>query len=179
MAEDQEYEGEEGTEGEDERYVRMTRADIRKLEKSGAKVSELEAENANMARTLVFLQAGVDIESKVGLMLYKSWDGELDVEAIAAEAAEVGALKGGAKPPVETDDGEEGSTDERSSLGAGANADQFRQGDPDPVEASTKAGRDAMTKGATEEDSLGVAFDVLARAGIAGDKRVIWDPQNA
>ena len=112
MPEDQEYEDtetedEESDEGE--RYVRMTRADIRKLEKSGEKSSKLESEKAEMARELAFLKAGVDTESKVGKLLMKGWEGELDVEAIAAEAAEIGALKVGNEPKVvETDDGGNG-----------------------------------------------------------------------
>ena len=180
MPEDQEYESEETeeAEGEGERYVRMTRADIRKLEKSGEKASKLEADNAEMARKLAFLEAGVDTTSKVGQLLMKGWDGELDVEAIKAEAAEVGALKTDtpAKEPVTTEAGEEGSSDERASLGAGANVDQFRTGDPDPQEEAIKTGRKVMEAGGTEEDSLGAAFDVLAKAGVAGDKRALWDP---
>jgi hypothetical protein len=181
MAEDQEYDETEGDDdegdGEGERFVRMSRADIRKLEKSGEKASKLEAEKAEMARELAFIRAGVDTETKLGKMFMKSYDGELEAEAIKAEAAEVGALKGDVAPkPVETDDGETESSDERSSLGAGANADQFRTGDPDPQEEAVKAGRAAMAKGGTEEDSLGVAFDVIAKAGVAGDKRAIWDP---
>lgn len=179
MPDDQEYDEVESDEDEggEQRYVRMTREDIRKLEKSGAKASELETEKAAMARELAFLKAGVDTESKVGKLLMKGWEGELDVEAIKAEASEIGALSANATPtPVEVDDGEAESSDERSSLGAGANADQFRTGDPDPQEEAVKAGRKAMAGGATEEDSLGVAFDVIARAGAAGDKRAIWDP---
>src|ERR1019366_972961 len=59
-------------------------------------------EAASSKRELAFLKAGVDTETKAGKLLLKAYDGDLsDVEALKAEAAELGALRG--PPPTGTE----------------------------------------------------------------------------
>jgi hypothetical protein len=51
------------------------------------------------ARELAFLKAGVDVETKAGKLLMKSYDGDLsDIEALQTEAKELGVYKGPATP---------------------------------------------------------------------------------
>lgn len=173
---DQEYEGEQNEEQE-EHFVRLKREDIRGLEARAKKNEDLESSNQLMAKQLAFLRAGVDIDTPVGKLLFRGYDGELDAEAIKAEAIEVGALKGEPKEQEqELPADEQNSTNERNQLGEGAPADQFRMEDPDPKAEALKVGEAALARGASEEVALGSYFEHIARSVEKGDKRALWDP---
>lgn len=175
---DQEFDqNDENGEDGNEPVVRMSRKDIRALEAKARKNDEDAAELATAKRELAFHKAGVDLESKAGQLLLKSWDGDLDVEAIKAEAGELNALTSGKAPAADSgDDGERQSTDERSALGTGAGADEHQTPTPDPVKGAVELGFAALKEGKSEEAALGAVFEHLARAAEGGDTRVIWDP---
>ena len=66
-----------------------------RLKDTGGENKALKAQ----ARELAFLKAGVDVETKAGKLLMKSYDGDLaDIEALQTEAKELGVYKGPATP---------------------------------------------------------------------------------
>lgn len=162
---------------DDDRAVNLSRKDIRALEasaKKGRRAEALERENA-------FLKAGIDVESPVGQMFARGYDGDLTTAAIKASAETIpGALKGGSAPtdeakeqtPEETADEEEKSaTAERSALANGSKPDDGKA--EDPRLTALQRSQEAMKRGATEEDALGSFFNTVATAANQGDKRVV------
>lgn len=151
-------------------------APIRELREKNKQLEAQLAEAAEAKRQLAFVRAGVDLDSKVGQLFYKAYDGELDVEALKAEAAELGALSG-TKPPAKSEDEghsdeEQRSTDERQGLATGYKSEEARG--PHPKDVALKAGRDALDQGARNEDAIGEAFRIIAEAGFRDkDDRVI------
>ena len=71
----------------------------RELEDRAKAGDEAVARLAQLERELSFRDAGVDPRSKQGQYFIKGYDGELTVEAIQAEAAELGLVGGGASSP--------------------------------------------------------------------------------
>lgn len=152
-------------------------APIRELREQNKALQAELAEAAEAKRQLAFVRAGVDLDSKVGKLFYKAYDGELDAEALKAEASELGALVGTspAPPAPKNDDvpeGERRSTEERQNLTTGASAEEALG--PNPKEVALTAGRDALKAGARSEEAVGEAFRIIAEAGFKDkDPRVI------
>ncbi|MCO1498224.1 hypothetical protein, partial [Limosilactobacillus reuteri] len=63
-----------------------TNAGLREAARLG---KEAQARAEQLARENLFLRAGVDLDSKVGKMLFKTWEGD-DIDALKAEAGELG-----------------------------------------------------------------------------------------
>lgn len=143
--------------------------DLRKAADEG-RVAKAEAET--LKRQLAFAKAGVDTDSKVGAMLFKAYDGELDVEAIKAEAAEVGAIKVEAPPATEpVTPAEREQTDVRTALATGSVASGTP--DEDPVAISLAAGQAVRKQGGSYEDAFLAALGPTFEAALKGDERVV------
>lgn len=145
--------------------VTLTKAEhdrLAALARKAKKADEITASAGAAQRELAFVKAGVDTDSPIGKLLLNGYSGELEVEAIKAEAVAVGAIKADVvepEAPVITDE-EKASTDKRADLAAGAVPDDGV--DPDPVGSAMRAGREAIDAGAKEEAGLGLAFQQLA-----------------
>ena len=74
----------------------------RDLESRAAAGDEAVAELAQLRRELSFRDAGVDPNSKQGQYFMRGYDGEMTVDAIRAEAAELGLTGESQTPPVQT-----------------------------------------------------------------------------
>lgn len=74
----------------------------RDLESRAAAGDEAVAELAQLRRELSFRDAGVDPASKQGQYFMRGYDGELTVDAIRAEAAELGLVGESQTLPVQT-----------------------------------------------------------------------------
>lgn len=81
--------------GEDDQHeVRMSRKDIRALEKRAKAAADAEARAAAAERRLALRDAGIPTTG-VGKLFEKAYDGPLDAEAIKTAAEEYGILGGG------------------------------------------------------------------------------------
>lgn len=74
----------------------------RDLEARATAGDEAVAELAQLRRELSFRDAGVDPASKQGQYFMRGYDGEMTVDAIRAEAAELGLTGESNTPPVQT-----------------------------------------------------------------------------
>jgi hypothetical protein len=132
-----------------------------------------KAELASAKRELAMLKAGVDLESPIGKLFAKAYDGDTAADAIKAEWAAIAPKAGTDTPvapePVITDD-EARSTTERQALANNSPADIASEADP--RETAFKAGLATRAQGGSTEDALGAHFNELVRAAIDGDKRV-------
>lgn len=145
-------------------------AQLRKAADDGAKArTEAEA----LKREIAFLKAGVNLESAVGKMFAKAYDGELDVEMIKQGATEVGAITPVAAPAPEAPPvvHDENQSQERMDLAS-------QSGRPgtiepgDPFESAMAAFEAARKSGASRDTAAASAFAKIIEAHNAGDRRV-------
>lgn len=151
---------------------------IKKLRAQAEEGATAKAENARLQREMAFMRAGVDTTSKPAQALIAGYSGELDTEAIKAEAAEWGLLKGEA-PPVN-------QYDENSPERQQQEIREQTSGQPAPVppppevngmDKAIKAYHDNRQKGMADETAQVQAFGEVIKAAAAGDKSTIFDPR--
>lgn len=170
MAEEQE--NTEGGEG----YV--PRAQIRDLEQKAKRATDAETALAAAQRELAFVKAGVDTSTKAGQLLFKAYDGDLSVDAIKAEAAELGLVQPAEEAPaaeqVEVSDEEREAANVSQETSRTSPAD-VPQGE-DPRAVADQVAADILAAGGTREDAVAASISVLGTAAASGDNRVLWNP---
>lgn len=170
MPEADDFEGEQPESPENEN------ANIRQLREQAKAGREHQAAAEALRREVAFLKAGIDTDSKLGKLLFKSYEGDLsDIEALKTEATEIGALKG-TSTPVEGEAGSEEAseptgTNERRELAANAPADE--PSEKHPVQAARDAYDSAMERSSTWEEAAGEFVHSLAEAAMSGDQRAV------
>lgn len=162
----------------DEETTEEESPNVRQMRK---KLEAQERELKGLKRDAALLTAGVDLESPVGKLFAKAYDGDLTPDAIRAEAETVGALKTLATTTetitteeLPVDETETASTKERQTLATGATSDTGST--EDPRVAARRVADEARKGGAREEVVLGTHFHELVGAAMDGDRRVIIDP---
>lgn len=142
--------------------------ELRHLADEGRKALA-EAEQAR--RELAFVKAGVDTDTKLGKLLLRTYDGELTVDAIKAEAAELGLFKA---PSTNEDvnDAERSQSRERADLASDSSVGSEDTSEH-PHEAALKAFEAARKQGDTREIAAGAAFAEILKAAHRGDQRII------
>lgn len=151
--------------------------DLRALRQQAKEGKTAQAELAQIRKENLFLKAGVDPNTKLGGLLFRTFDGT-EAEALKAEAAELGYFRG-----VTTEE----TASERKFTEGETEQQKFRQGlsggiqpaetqTPNPVDAAYSEFHGSVSKGVPRNRA---AVDVMAQilgAGLGGDKRVLWDP---
>lgn len=175
---DDDFDGEDLTENDDdsENVTTMKVSDLKNLRRAANNASKNNAELAQAKKDLAFLRAGVDVDSAIGKLFTKAYDGDLDPAVIKEQAGEVGALITGTTPPVTetSEEGETQSTQERQNLANGAAGDENLE--VDPIKASLDSARQNMKNGMSEEDAMAEFIDDRLYAASKGDPRVIIQP---
>ena len=144
---------------------------LKDLRRAADEGKAARAENDSLKRELAMAKAGIDTDTKLGKMFARSYDGELDIEAIRAEAREVGAIEGPAPTPTETATPEEREqTDLRANLASGTVATGTP--DEDPFAEALAAGKAARAQGRSFEESFIAGLGPVFGAAAAGDTRV-------
>lgn len=156
---------------------------IKDLRRQARKATKLQAELDGYKRREAFIVANVDLDTALGQMFIKAYDGELDPVKIREEAEKVGALKAETPPPPtgqEIPPEETSSTDERRDLASDAEPDSGKKDDrpPDPREAALKLGQEALAAGASTEDAMADGIGRLMQSAFGDkDERATWKPQ--
>lgn len=145
------------------------------LRRAAEEGKKAKAEAASLKRELAMLKAGVDIDSPIGKMFAKAYDGDATPEAIKAEWASISpsASATADTPEPEIPAEERQSTAERSALASNAPADTGTP-PPDPRVVAAEKAQDARSKGASREHSMAEYFRTVVEAAQNGDERVIW-----
>lgn len=133
-------------------------------------------------RENAFLRAGVDLESPVGKMFAKGFDGDIaDIDGLKASAKEVGAIKEApAAPPANAPTAEElaaTALDQqqqrtRDALSGGAPSGDEPPATADPYDDALGNFHAEMAKGVPRDRAGLGAIDRLLDAAGKGDKRV-------
>jgi hypothetical protein len=162
--------------------------DIRSLRERAEQASELETQLADAQRLLgerdrqlAFARAGIDTGSKLGAMLFRTYEGEIDltneatINALREEAAEIG-LGQGMAGAAGMDDELRQQADTRRLLGAGAPAPTADDG-PDPTDLALRTFHEDVAGGMREDRARLKAVSSVIEAAGYGDKRVIFDEE--
>ena len=147
---------------------------IKQLRERAKRTEDAEAALQAANRKVAILESGLDVESPIGQLFVKGYDGEFTAEALKAEAEKYGVPIKGAAPATETvveEPTEPTGTAERTALSDGAPADTGE--DLDPRETSRKNFDTALAAGAPRDVAAGAMLNELANAAHRGDERVI------
>jgi hypothetical protein len=147
--------------------------DIRSLRQAAEAGKQAQQELSEIKRQLMFAKAGIDWENdKLGKLLYKTWEGD-DLDSLRSEAAEIGIGRTGSAP---ADDSVREQAEFRRNLSAGAPAGAYEPPSRDPRDEAMEQFHDDRRRGVPREQAALAAFDRIFTAAVAGDERVIFDP---
>lgn len=143
------------------------------LRKAAADGKVAMAEREALRKELLFARAGIDTDTKLGKLLFRTFDGE-DVNELKAEATEIGLLKSDQDDAPARRNADEDQADFRRTLAGGASGVPDDQG-PDPIVEALSNFHDDVKSGTPRETAALAAFDRIFSAAAAGDKRAIFD----
>lgn len=158
----------------------IPRSRVRSLEKKAERYEAAEKDANDAKRELAFLKAGVDVDDPKGALLFRAYDGDLDVAAIQASWAELNPGMGDGLPLEEGGDPvalevarnvtqqSERAALATSSLPVTLDAQQL----PARTEAR-QAAEEARRQGATTDETMGGFLAKLATAAANGDRSVM------
>lgn len=144
---------------------------LKRAEKRAADAEAHATEAEAARRENVMLRAGVDIDSKLGQMFARSYQGDLDIDAVKTEWAELAP-----STPVVPEPSEQEQGRERSALAADAPAPTTLS-DADPRAAGIEEFHKRRAQGFSREEAAVPYFDQVLTAATEGDKRVLWDAE--
>lgn len=148
---------------------------LRKAARDGKKATDALAQ---LQRENLFLKAGIDTGTKLGAMLFKTFEGA-DIDELKAEATEIGALKAAEPDPPAPDPQREAQEAQRGQM-----YDALQTGQPggsgeppteDPREKALKEYQLELRGGADEAAARAAGISKVLGAAAAGDKRVFFD----
>jgi len=153
---------------------------IRNLRAAANSGKKAEAEAQEAKRELAFMKAGINTDDKVGRMLFSTYDGDLEPDAIktAADGLPDTVWLGSPQPvsnepkPGEVQVPEGGQPPVSDPHAIGGRASFEREEDVPYDQQMRQAYRDAQRKGGTD-DAIDAALSVVARAAKAGDPAVM------
>lgn len=150
---------------------------LRKAARLGQKALD---ENATLKRQLLFARAGINTDDDgVGEMLFRTWEGGEDLEALKVKALKVGALNAPSAAPVRDTPAEEDALRRQAQddfqpglgqPGSGLDADG-----PDPTDTALTKFHESRRNGSPLNDAQQEAIASVIGAGLKGDKRVYFD----
>lgn len=128
-------------EGQDQRYVRLPREQIRSMEKKSKAYEKAQQELESMRREITLSKLGADLTERQQKALFASIDGDITAESVREAAVDLGFVQ----PPANTPQGDEAAALTRMSQ---ASAGAQDPGSEDPVarleRADREGGREAV-----------------------------------
>jgi hypothetical protein len=151
--------------------------DIKSLRKAAEAGKQAQNELAEMKRELLFAKAGIDTGSKIGKLLFKTWDGE-DLDSLKTEASDlgIGAVETSRNAEVQSE--ERGQQDFRQTFAKGNIGTPSEVPERDPFDEAYDLFHEARKRGTTMDDAGLAAIDRVLVAAASGDKRAIFDPND-
>ena len=156
-------------------YEENDQPDIKSLRKAAEAGKKAQEELSQMRRELMFAKAGIDTSSKIGGLLFKTWEGE-DVEALKSEATDLGILGAPQNAPAEIPAEEREQQAFRQGFNRGAPAAAADLPEMDPYDDAYRLFQDARKTGTPADDAALAAIDRVLVAASSGDKRAIFNP---
>ena len=154
--------------------------EVSELRKAAEGGKAAKAEAALARKELAFVKAGINTDTKPAQALLRAYDGDLDAEAIRAEAKEWSLLPGDSEPEPEPEVDEAPSAAmEQQEM---RDALDGRVADTQPksvggVDAAFKQFEEDREEGRSMLDATNRAFGAVIKAAAQGDSQARFDPQ--
>lgn len=158
--------------------IRRMREAFRRQKAELAELRQNAEANDAVARENAFLKAGVDLNSPVGKLFARAYDGELDPAAIVTSAKDVGALLGNAATQVtdpELSPEEAAQTAERAGLAADA-GDVTSLPAEDPLDAGYREFHAGLKAGKPRTTAAAAVLSRMIAGANEGDPQFRYDP---
>lgn len=159
---------------EEETHTEPTIQELRAAADEG-RVARREADE--LKRQLAFTRAGIDYDSGVGKLLFGSFDGEPNPEAVLAAAKEYGIEpKGSEAPPPPspaTDPNAQAAQAAQAALSAD-NAPPETTTDIPTVDQAYEQYRGELGKGKQNRNAAAKVIDRQIAAAMSGDEKAVW-----
>jgi len=156
--------------------VENQESSIKDLRDAATRGRQASQELESVKREMAFLKAGVDTDSKAGQLLFKAYDGDLEIDLIRAEAEELGILKDavaseGISEADEAADRQVGRQRQNLVSDSVPPDEQIES----PYDAGHREFREMIEAGRPKEDSAARFIDTVLQAagGPNPDRRVI------
>lgn len=152
---------------------------ISQLRESARKGQHAVAENTDLKRQILFMKAGIDLDTKLGKMLYRTFEGN-DLDALKAEATELGML-GNSPSQADLDAEAERSAEDTRRSSAQQSLSGGRAGAPtieeglDPRHAALESFQIDLRQGVDRDEAQQNAISKVLSAAANGDRRVAWN----
>lgn len=156
---------------------KRSKAEAKEAREAAASAEAVKRENA-------MLRAGVDLDSPVGKLFAKGYDGELDPDAVKSAWSEIGVTPTPSESQetvTEVDDGPTEAEQEQQRLRGVLTSDATPPGSepsPDPWDEAIGEFHDRQKRGQTKQRAQTAALQHVLNAAVAGDKRVLFDRED-
>lgn len=175
--------------------ITKVRAALKREQKRRKDAEAAAQEGSTARRELTFLRAGVDLDSAVGKLFAKAYDGELDPEAIKTQWSEIApsgatppaSAETTTEPPAATGEPPSGLSDAEAAELAARRAALTSNTSPPGEEPSSPLGQAMMDAafhaqggararpgGGMSPKARDAAFDVLFERAAAGDPAAVF-----
>lgn len=149
--------------------------DIRSLRRRADQARELEGQVAQLKRENLFAKAGIDTDSKIGKMLFRTWEGD-NLDELRSEAEELGLLGASqgqqrVAPPIE----EQTQQNFRRDLSTGDAFAAVETPTADPIDDAYENFYVDRKRGVPLEEAQLAAIDRVLVAASNGDDRVLFN----
>lgn len=149
--------------------------DIKALRKAADAGRKAQEELQQMKRELLFAKAGIDTSSKIGSLLFKTWEGD-DIESLKSEASELGIGAAVTQPAEQRIPDEEREQQVfRQAFARGEAAGAAEMPERDPYDEAYDLFHNARKSGFSMDDAGLAAIDRILVAASSGDKRAIFN----
>lgn len=151
-----------------------TTPDIRELREAAERGRVAEAKAEALQRENLAIRAGIDIDSRLGKMFLENYKGELTVDAVKADALDLGILKTAAPDTTAADEDADMQRQRQQMSGGratGAAGNEFSD-TPNPYDTGYAEFHELMSKGVSRDRAGLALFDRVFAAGVKGDPRV-------
>lgn len=167
MATDNEYDD------NDDLETQERQPDIRSLRQRAEQASQYEQELAQLRRENMFAKAGIDTDSKIGRMLFKTFEGT-SLEELRSEAEELGLFTP-SRNNVPADEQDQAAF--RRGLSGGQTLTAPDTEGIDPYDDAYDNFYEDRKRGVALEDAQLAAIDRILVAASNKDARVLFDQQ--
>jgi len=154
-------------------------AGLRAVAKQG---KEAMAENTTLKRQLLFARAGIDVQDDgIGEMLFRTWDGGDDLDALKVKALKVGALSAPGTTNTRDTPPDEDALRRQAQAdfapGVGQPGSGVAMDGPNPIDKALGDFHANRKAGMPQADAQHEAITQVIAAGMSGDKRARFDAQ--
>jgi hypothetical protein len=151
--------------------------DIRSLRKAAEAGKKAQDELQQMKRELMFAKAGIDTSSKIGGLLFKTWEGD-DIDALKSEAVDLGIGPVAQTAKIEIPAEERSQQEFRQTFGRGQSGAVTETPEIDPYDDAYRLFQEARKSGTPMDDAALAAIDRVLVAAASGDQRAIFNPND-